>query len=715
MFGKKKNKKTLLAAIARRRITIYLIVTGLVLPSIIGYAIYDFVATAKKKDDFAQSAALKGEAAQFAIGIRDEEGVPLADNPNVLSPLNRSNQIIPISKQFFVYFLNRANAKNFETANLVWRPPNSCSVDFSFGNAQVSPNVSLAGTVRTCFATVKNDPTGRYLYFSMRYPAASITRHLPGDPLSSSSRVRIEFIGTKTTKIDIVYGTPTLAKERYPSHKLRFQKIHELSGYVADERSLIRSFNGQAFEKPLEIGRNNAENYVTLLGRVDANTLLASGDDFSALQNLKISVSIFDAGVENSTNPSFSIPSSMQGESAISLEKLYRSRVLSRGTLDLYDLRVSSDKPIWQSKSLFSNIDATPSGFQRFTDWLAAFIGETFNFKREADIARQEILGPTLYVTLKEEKASLPDIATRSLFFLILALIIILVFESLWYRDVINFKRVVRTAYRFAVAPRNRDELGTFKGNDELSMLGRTVNLLIKKSRLRNDGVTRREKRDREKSILKEQHIKTRQRILDAIGHEIRSPLQTLMNRTQGEDLRVLERMDRAIKALTEATSVEAGIKNSKIVNTVGDLAEYLQKLCNNSASTLSTVYQGKCSSVFAKYDEIILEQVISHVLDNAARLRTPGTNISIKLIENDESVRIEIFNHGFPIEEHRLDSIFELGESSGKGGNFGQGLFVAQTYIVFGMKGSIFARNDAGGVTFVIDLPEARVKKDNL
>ncbi|AKZ61710.1 hypothetical protein F506_02620 [Herbaspirillum hiltneri N3] len=332
---------------------------------------------------------------------------------------------------------------------------------------------------------------------------------------------------------------------------------------------------------------------------------------------------------------------------------------------------------------------------------------KTFNFKREAEEAKQEVLGPGLFITLKEEKASLPDIATRSLLFLTAALFIIVCLEMLWLYVMFYVRRVIKVAFRFTLSPLSRENLPTYRGKNEITLLGRIMNLLIRKLRSRGDGLRRSQKRERDKAHSREQHMKSRQRILDAMGHELRSPLQTLMNTTKGDDLRVLERMNRAVEALAEATSIEQGLRNNRVVVARGDLAEYLQKFCINMASTYGLSYHGKTSNVFARYDEINLEQVICHILENAKTYRQVGTLIEIRLSENEDAVTLEIFNQGPHIEDNRLDAIFELGESTGGEGNFGQGLFVAQMYIVFGMKGSIFAENQENGVSFVIGLPK--------
>ena len=70
------------------------------------------------------------------------------------------------------------------------------------------------------------------------------------------------------------------------------------------------------------------------------------------------------------------------------------------------------------------------------------------------------------------------------------------------------------------------------------------------------------------------------------------------------------------------------------------------------------------------------------------------------------------VHNHGPAIAEALLERIFEYGVSdqpgAGANGSRGQGLFVARTYMAK-MGGTLVARNEADGVSFVLSLPRAR------
>jgi sensor histidine kinase regulating citrate/malate metabolism len=111
---------------------------------------------------------------------------------------------------------------------------------------------------------------------------------------------------------------------------------------------------------------------------------------------------------------------------------------------------------------------------------------------------------------------------------------------------------------------------------------------------------------------------------------------------------------------------------------------------------------------VQVRAEEFALEDVVTHVLRNADRHRTPGTPIAVALAFDDKSATVTIHNEGEAIDPAIADRIFEYGVSdAGAPGHRGQGLFVVRTYLAK-MGGSVRARSDAGGVTFELVLQRA-------
>jgi K+-sensing histidine kinase KdpD len=197
---------------------------------------------------------------------------------------------------------------------------------------------------------------------------------------------------------------------------------------------------------------------------------------------------------------------------------------------------------------------------------------------------------------------------------------------------------------------------------------------------------------------------------LEAIGHEIRSPLQSLLSmRFDNPAVEVkLARMTRAVEAIYQAASVESGLSSGQVVITEADLsvhlAGYVEAL--QEAGT-EVAYQGARSEVLANFDWINLEQVLDHVIGNAVRLKSADSTIRITLSKNENSVLISVFNFGSEIEGDP-DKIFQYGASQSTAPeNLGQGLFASRA-IIRAMNGSISAKNEVDGVTVSIELPGA-------
>jgi len=107
--------------------------------------------------------------------------------------------------------------------------------------------------------------------------------------------------------------------------------------------------------------------------------------------------------------------------------------------------------------------------------------------------------------------------------------------------------------------------------------------------------------------------------------------------------------------------------------------------------------------------DPFSLEDVVTHILRNAQRHRTPGTPITILLQPRDRLALVQIHNFGPAIPADILDRIFEYGVGGAAPGDTdgrrGQGLFVVRTYMAK-MGGTVTASNRDEGVVFELSIP---------
>jgi len=242
-------------------------------------------------------------------------------------------------------------------------------------------------------------------------------------------------------------------------------------------------------------------------------------------------------------------------------------------------------------------------------------------------------------------------------------------------------------------------DVADLKGRDELGILAGSLSELLARSR----------------EHLRQQQIRAVQEKEQwhAVGHEIMSPLQSLLALHAGADdpsRRYLQRMQAALNLLYGQASVSEALAGASAQRERMDLAAFLREVAENAPfAGIADVQALDCDTGCAVYaDALKLEDALTHLLNNAARYRLPGTAISLRLTHAGEQAVVEVHNQGPQIEAERLTSLFELGTSDAEGASHrGQGLAVARAYLAK-MGGAIAVRNEGDGVCFELRLPRA-------
>jgi signal transduction histidine kinase len=246
-----------------------------------------------------------------------------------------------------------------------------------------------------------------------------------------------------------------------------------------------------------------------------------------------------------------------------------------------------------------------------------------------------------------------------------------------------------------------RFDLADLRGSDELGILANCLNDLLR--RVKEDAERERIRAEQERDMW------------HAVGHEIMSPLQSLLvlhGHADDPSYRYINRMQQAVRVLYGNASPSEAFQSSALQVQAIDIAKLLRNVADNAGFVdvrCAAAYQ----PVWVRADEFPLEDVFSHILKNADRYRQPGTPITLTLESTETTATVIIHNVGQPIAEDFLDKIFEYGVSehaeAGANGNRGQGLFVAKTYMAK-MGGTITVRNVEDGVSFVLTLQRMRV-----
>lgn len=237
-----------------------------------------------------------------------------------------------------------------------------------------------------------------------------------------------------------------------------------------------------------------------------------------------------------------------------------------------------------------------------------------------------------------------------------------------------------------------RYQLSDLRGSDELGLLASGLSDLLR--RVREDAEREKIRAEQEKDMW------------HAVGHEIMSPLQSLLVLHGGADdpsHRYISRMQQAVRILYGSASPSEAFRTSNLQVQALDLGRFMRNVADN-AGIADVRYDDSDMSVLVRADEFPLEDVFSHLLKNADRYRTPGTLITLTLDVGESTASANVHNLGPQIPAEFIDRIFEYGVSdqdeSAAAGNRGQGLFVAKTYLAK-MGGTITVRNVAGGVVF--------------
>jgi two-component system, OmpR family, sensor kinase len=243
-------------------------------------------------------------------------------------------------------------------------------------------------------------------------------------------------------------------------------------------------------------------------------------------------------------------------------------------------------------------------------------------------------------------------------------------------------------------------DVADLRGKDELGILaGGLADLL---ERVKSD-------------VQREQLRAQRERdMLQAVGHEILSPLQSLMvlhPDPNDPDHRYVQRMQQAVRVLYGQASPSEALAAAQLELAPLDLDAFLQQVAANAGfAGIDDVRYAPCDHpVHVRADVFSLEDVVTHILHNAQRHRSPGTPITLTLDEANGQALIGIHNLGPAIAPERLERIFDYGVSNGgvheAASRRGQGLFVVRTYMAK-MGGSVRALNSGEGVRFELGLP---------
>ena len=233
-----------------------------------------------------------------------------------------------------------------------------------------------------------------------------------------------------------------------------------------------------------------------------------------------------------------------------------------------------------------------------------------------------------------------------------------------------------------------------------------------------------------------ERHEKMQNEFVNIAAHELRTPIQPLLNlvellelgRERGSDeeargitgteammiARNVKRLERLSDAILDSTRIETNTLklhrekvdlNEKIRNTVQDVRTTIRKGHN-----LEIVFEPTEKPVIVQADRIRIFEVLSNLLGNAIKFTRDGT-IEVKLEQIDNFAVISVRDTGQGIEPEVMPKLFTrfvTGSATASGS--GLGLYISRA-IIEAHGGRMWAENnyDGKGATFMFSLPTAQ------
>jgi heavy metal sensor kinase len=211
-------------------------------------------------------------------------------------------------------------------------------------------------------------------------------------------------------------------------------------------------------------------------------------------------------------------------------------------------------------------------------------------------------------------------------------------------------------------------------------------------------------------------------------SHELRTPISVIMAQTElalmrdrsPEEYREAlescyrsgEQMKSVVNSLLELAQMDAG--NLDLHLEVVDLAEVIQdavRFVEPLAEQRKDTVSADLETVYAKIDDLKIQQVMTNLLTNAIKHNPDGCIVQVSLTVEDAHAVIRVFDDGTGIPAEILPRVFERFVRADKarsraGGSSGLGLSIVKA-IVEAHGGSIIAsRLEPKGTEFRVRLP---------
>jgi two-component system sensor histidine kinase KdpD len=277
---------------------------------------------------------------------------------------------------------------------------------------------------------------------------------------------------------------------------------------------------------------------------------------------------------------------------------------------------------------------------------------------------------------------------------------------------------------RIGIVGIDSDKAGVLLSPDERRLL----DSLIDQTALAIERVLLVNEMDRTKRTAETERL--RSALLTSLSHDLRTPLSAVIATAQtlrdmsprlgdGQKIELLatiidesERLNRFIANLLDMTKLESGAVTAKtsrhnLSEVVGGALRRASKIL--SAHKVDLDLTGDLPML--EIDDVLFEQALFNLLDNAAKYAPAGTTVRIIGRHHENDVHLQVVDEGEGVPQADLERIFDKFHRAEKGDRVragtGLGLSIARGFIQ-AMGGTVTASNrtDRPGAIFTISLP---------
>jgi K+-sensing histidine kinase KdpD len=221
-----------------------------------------------------------------------------------------------------------------------------------------------------------------------------------------------------------------------------------------------------------------------------------------------------------------------------------------------------------------------------------------------------------------------------------------------------------------------------------------------------------------------EQVDKQRIALLRSVSHELRTPLATIRavatdlhdanvhdEQTRQDLLKSVsdeaERLDRLVGNLLNMSRIETG--SLQIEGQAVDLAEVAHLAVLRLGPRMPQVQvevETDEELPLVTGDPVLLDEVVSNLLENAARYAPASSSVIVRLAQDGEQCVLQVADHGPGVDDADRASVFEPFWHGADSRSSGLGLAISRA-VVEAHHGSIdVTRTPGGGATFEVRLP---------